>query len=49
MITPYYAQARKIRLLLKQAGVEGTTVCSVELMQGQVRAHTTAITLWTAS
>ena len=39
VITPYFAQARKIRLLLKQAGIEGIMVCSVELIQGQVRPH----------
>ena len=36
VITPYYAQTRKICLLLKESGIEGVTVCSVELIQGQV-------------
>ncbi|KAH9930514.1 P-loop containing nucleoside triphosphate hydrolase protein, partial [Epithele typhae] len=37
VITPYYAQARKIRLLLRQSTIKGVTVCSVEQIQGQVR------------
>ncbi|KAH9930501.1 P-loop containing nucleoside triphosphate hydrolase protein [Epithele typhae] len=37
VITPYHAQGRKIRLLLKQSTIEGVTVCSVEQIQGQER------------
>ncbi|KAH9930534.1 P-loop containing nucleoside triphosphate hydrolase protein [Epithele typhae] len=37
VITPYYAQARKIRMLLKTSKIEGVTVCSVEQIQGQER------------
>ena len=36
VITPYYAQVRKIRLLLRDQHLEGVKVGSVEEFQGQV-------------
>ena len=38
VITPYHAQARKIRQLLEHAQLSGVKVGSVEEFQGQVRA-----------
>ncbi|OJT08299.1 hypothetical protein TRAPUB_838 [Trametes pubescens] len=37
IITPYYAQVRKIRLLLRKEHIEGAKVGSVEEFQGQER------------
>ncbi|KAH9930517.1 P-loop containing nucleoside triphosphate hydrolase protein [Epithele typhae] len=37
VITPYHAQGRKIRTLLKKSKIDGVTVCSVEQIQGQER------------
>ena len=37
MITPYYAQMRKVRMLLKREAITGVKVASVEEFQGQVR------------
>ena len=37
MITPYYAQMRKIRMLLKREAITDVKVASVEEFQGQVR------------
>ena len=36
VVTQYHAQVLKIRKLLRQAGMEGITVTSVENIQGQV-------------
>ena len=43
MITPYFAQIRKIRKLLKTANIQGVQVASVEEFQGQVRLPLSAI------
>ncbi|KAH9849037.1 P-loop containing nucleoside triphosphate hydrolase protein [Lenzites betulinus] len=37
VITPYYAQVRKLRLLLRRRSIEGVKVGSVEEFQGQER------------
>jgi superfamily I DNA and/or RNA helicase len=36
VITPYHAQAKKIRQLLSGEDIDDTQVASVELFQGQV-------------
>lgn len=37
VITPYHAQVRKIRKLLRDAGYADVDVGSIEIFQGQVR------------
>ena len=37
IITPYFAQIRKIRTLLKKSNIQDTKVASVEEFQGLVR------------
>ena len=38
VVTPYKAQLRAVRELLRSAGLKGVSVGSVEKFQGQVRA-----------
>lgn len=46
VISPYHAQVRKIRQLLRQAGLVDVKVGSVEEFQGQVRVQLFYILFW---
>ena len=46
VISPYHAQVRKIRQLLRQAGLVDVKVGSVEEFQGQVRVQLFYTLFW---